>query len=150
MKRKRRIRTIKIVKKCMLALLACLVVSLLRRGIPFPDTFSFRRRVHRSFAHASYAAIYAYVYLCTKQSARTCRARNISRVPIELCHPKTSLSFYSRFSFPIQMEARVSQQIDLPRRLEMVVACASKHVRPFRRSCYFYAHSCSFSPSFFW
>lgn len=58
-------------------------------------------------------AIYAYVYLCTKRSAHTCRARNISRVRIELCHP--SFSLFSRSSFPIRERGtRVSRQIDLP------------------------------------
>lgn len=66
-----------------------------------------------SCAHASRVAIYAYVYLCTKRSAHTCRARNISRVRIELCHPSSSL--FSRSSFPIRERGtRVSRQIDLP------------------------------------
>lgn len=77
-------------------------------------SFSGNMRAHiYSCAHASRVAIYAYVHLCTKRSAHTCRARNISRVRIELCHP--SFSLFSRSSFPIRERGtRVSRQIDLP------------------------------------
>lgn len=77
-----------IVETRVLQLLAC-------RSLSFSFILSFATCT--PFKHASQPAIYAYVYLCTKQSARTCRARNISRVPIELA---TLRVLSSRFAFP--------------------------------------------------
>lgn len=90
-------------------------------------------------------AIYAYVYLCTKRSAHTCRARNISRVRIELCHP--SFSLFSRSSFPIRERGtRVSRQIDLPPGNACCTRCEQTRTsKRFEDRVIFTPANCSFS-----
>lgn len=109
--------------------------------ISSPPIFSFSGNVH------TYIVVHTHRYLClcTKRSAHTCRARNISRVRIELCHP--SFSLFSRSSFPIRERGtRVSRQIDLPPGNACCTRCEQTRTsKRFEDRVIFTPANCSFS-----